>query len=343
MFLFRKKAKGSLGIDIGTSAIKLVELERKDKRHILRAYGIFLMNEYLKDKDKRLNPALDSDAQLAEMIKKVIKEAEIKTRETRLSIPVYSSFSTLINLPAMPEKEISAAIPFEARKYIPIPISDVILDWTVVSDQTSASSGIQVLVVAVTKDFLSRHARIAKLAGLSIRVIEAETFSLARSLIGNDKSTILLIDAGASFINVSIIDSGYARVTRNLEIGGIEFTKEISRKMNISLEEAEEAKKAIRGNEIKEIGQSVLDAISAEIEKIIYHYYNKYNKKIEKYILVGGGASLPGLIDYFISRLGIEISVGDPFARVAYPPVLEPAIKELGPSLAVAVGLAMRD
>jgi type IV pilus assembly protein PilM len=357
MFLFKKKPKIHLGIDIGTSAIKLVELEKKEERYQLKTYGIFPITEYLKHLHQRVHletPKL-SDEQIAEMIKRTIQEAKAEARTVCLSVPVYSSFSTLINLPPMSEKEVSAAIPFEAKKYIPVPISEVILDWSIIrktegqtsetKEERTKSEGRQILLVAVPKDVVAKYTRIAQLANLRLRAIEAETFSLARCLVGNDKSAIVLVDTGARSSNISIIDQGYVRVTHNLEIGGTELTERISQNMNISLEEAEELKKTGQAQkfELEEITHSVLDIIINEIKKIVNHYQTKYNRKIEKCILVGGGIGLPGLVDYFTPKLGLEVSIGNPFARVVYLSILEPVIKELGPSLAVATGLAMRE
>ena len=383
MFLFKKKSKTRLGLDIGTSAIKLVELEQAEGRYKLKTYGIFPLTGYLNHLGEylRIEPLKMPEPQLAEMIKKILREARTESREVCLSVPVYSSFSTLIDLPFMPAQEIAKAIPFEAKKYVPVPISEVILDWSVIKrvksgvdrpsiDQTQTdilagsagqdksnnqpepekktdAQGIQILLVAVPKKTVTRYARVIQLTGLELKALEAETFSLARSLVGNDKSPIVIVDTGARSSNISIIDDGYIRVTHNLEVGGGELTRNLSQKMNISFEAAEEMKKTTGGQSGQLVGResviSVLDIIAAEIKKIVNHYQIKYNRRIEKCILAGGGVMVAGLLDYFSSKLGLEISLGSPFARIAYPSTLEPAIKELGLSLAVAAGLAMRE
>lgn len=380
MFLFKRKSKTRLGLDIGASAIKLVELEQAEGRYKLKTYGISPLAGYLNHSEEHLltEPLKMPEPHLAEMIKKILKEAGAESREVCLSVPVYSSFSTLIDLPSMPAQEIAKAIPFEAKKYVPVPISEVILDWSMIKrvksaadrsslsqtdisagpagrDKSSGQSepekktdveGVQILLVAVPKKTVARYARIIQLTGLELKALEAETFSLARSLVGNDKSPIVIVDTGARSSNISIIDDGYIRVTHNLEAGGGELTKNLSQKMNVSFEVAEEMKKTIgQSGQLapRESIISFLDIIAAEIKKIVNHYQIKYNRRIEKCILAGGGVMAAGLIDYFSSKLGLEISLGQPFARVAYPTALEPAIKELGPSLAVAVGLAMRE
>lgn len=373
MFLFKKKLKNYLGIDISASAIKLVELEKKDERFSLKNYAIFSLKEYFKKKKQKGGFKFTNlpNKEVAEIIKKAINYAKIKSCNAYLSVPVYSSFFTVIDFPAMSEKETASSIPFEARKYIPVPISEVVLDWSIIdpkkpnSDKKSKqklldSSGSktpkqvskqEILLVAVPKEIISNYNKIINLAGLKLKAIEEETFSLSRSLIGNDKTLTLLIDAGFRSINVSIIDNGYIKLTHNLEMGGIKITEAIAKHMNLSLEKAEEIKIKLSNNELsnvhnirlKEVINSVLRVIIVEIKKIIDTYQVKYNKKIEKCILTGGGFELVGFVDYFNSELSLDISLGDPFVRTIYPSLLKPVIKELGPSLSVAVGLAMRE
>jgi len=351
MFLFKEKPKSYLGVDIGASAVKLVELEKEEGRHKLKNYGIFSLKEYLKQQWYQIplgSRKLTSE-EIADIIKKTIKEAKITSRQAYLSLPVYLSFSTLIDFPAMSEKEIEAAIPFEAKKYVPVPISEVVLDWSIVESPPQQKE-LQVLLIAVPKEIINNYRKAIQLADLNLSALEEETFSLSRALIGNDKSTIILIDVGARSISISIVDGGYIRVISNLEMGGMKLNRTISQQMGFSLEEAEKLKKDFldsqltneQNSQLKGIIHSVLDMVIFEIKKIIDSYQNKYKRKIEKCILVGNGIQVPGFVECFVTKLGLEVSLGDPFSRVIYPPLLKSVIKELGPSLTVAVGLAMR-
>ncbi|PIV10427.1 MAG: hypothetical protein COS49_00580 [Candidatus Portnoybacteria bacterium CG03_land_8_20_14_0_80_41_10] len=349
MFLFKKKLKSHLGIDIGASAIKLVELELEEGRHKLKNYSIFSLKDYLKENWYQIpseTGKLSNDEQ-ASIIREALKEAKIKSSTAFLSLPVYSTFSTLIDFPAMSEKEIETAIPYEAKKYVPLPLNEVVLDWSIVNS-LEKQKGLQVLLMAVPKKIIDDSKKILQSANLSLSALESEVFSLSRSLVGNDKSTLMLIDIGARSVSLSIVDDGYVRMIGNLEMGGLKLTKTISQQMKIDLEEAEKLKKNLpigQGNaaiQLKEAIHSVLDTIIFEVKKVIDAHQNKYKQQVSKCILVGGGIQVPGLTDYFINKLGVEVSLGNPFARVIYPPLLEPTLKELSPSLAVAVGLAMR-
>jgi len=352
MFLFKKKSKSYFGVDIGASAIKLVELEKEEGRHKLKNYAIFSLKEYLKENWYQTPSESQKlpNKELAEIIKETMEEAKVISKAAYFSLPVYSSFSTLIDFPAMSEKEIETAISFEAKKYVPVPITEVVLDWSLINP-LNKQEGIQVLLMAVPKKIINRYNEVIQLTGLSLSALESEIFSLSRALIGNDKSTVIIIDMGARSVSLSIVDGGYIRVIGNLEMGGLKMTKTISQQMNISFGEAEKLKKSLSAKQsssqqsaqLKEIIHSVLNAVIFEIKKVIDSYQSKYNRKVEKCVLVGGGVQVPGFVEYFTSKLGLDISLGNPFARVIYPPLLEPIIKELGPSLAVAVGLAMRE
>ncbi|MFC1700675.1 type IV pilus assembly protein PilM [Patescibacteria group bacterium] len=338
MFWFKEKKKNYLGIDIGESAIKLVELEKSDSRYNLKNYGIYSFESL----DMKIHK-LDNE-EVAEIIKSVIEKAGIKTKQAFFSIPVYFSFSTLINVPKMSKNEIASAVSFEAKKYVPVPMSEVILDWVVVNP-ISDNQGSQVLLVAVLKEAVNNYSQIAKLCGLRLDSLEVETFSMVRALIGNDKSGVVLIDIGARSTNISIVDGGNVRVIYNLESGGIKLTSIISSYKKVSGSEAEKIKKELSKNQDVDLDKEVnyfLDSIIVRVKEIVDSYQNKYNRKLDKYILVGGSSQIHNIVDYFFKNFDTEVSLGNPFARLVYPTDLDPILYKLIPTLSVATGLAMR-
>lgn len=342
---FRRKPKTFLGIDIGASQIKVVELEKKEERFELKSYGLLPLFDYSQGLNHSglVDPLKMPVENLAKAIKRTIEEAGVISRKACFSIPVYHSFATLVDLPIMPEKEIAAAIPFEARKYVPVPISEVFLDWSMVS-LPSKQSGIQVLLIAVTKEMVNQYHRVIQLAGLTTQAIEAESFSLIRALVGNDKSAIVLIDSGARSTNISIIDGGYLRLINNLDIGGIKLNRAVFSRTGLDLVGLEKERvDQLLTSEIKGTVGSAVDGIINEAKRIIGNYQTKYGRQVEKCIVAGSALQAPEFIDYFIQKMGLATSIGNPFARIVYPSVLEPALKLRGSSLAVAVGLASRE
>lgn len=370
MFLFKSKPKTFLGIDVGASAIKMVELGKEDERYKLVNYAICSFEKNLRDNNYQLNSKsfLIPPEKMAELIKKVLEKAEIKTREAYFSIPASFSFSTLISFPDMPDSELASAVPYEAQKYMPLPISELALDWSVVSrskqkvqkDQNSQKdqdgqknqnsqeeTSVEILLVAAPKKLVADCEKIVNLAGLKLSSIEEETFSLARALVGNDKSPVVLIDFGARSINVSVVDQGYVWLCHSLEIGGVKLTKKIADDLGMDFNQAEDFKKSFSQNKdnnlkIKSAVYQNLSPAIVEIKRIIENYQKKYSKKIDRCILVGGSSEIAGFGEYLAEKAGLDVSLGNPFARVAYPQKLDSVLKKLGPIMAVAVGLAMR-
>jgi len=348
-----KKKKSCLGIDIGTNSIKMVELTQEKAVLKLTNYA-----EIISPKLDRKNfaPLEMSSIQvlseeIAVLIKKTLKEAQIKTKVTSMSVPVFSSFITTMELPFMTKEEVAQAVTFQARQYIPVPISEVVLDWTLLKEiqEGGPPQKIPVLLVAVPQEVIHKYTDISVLSGLQLKALEVETFSLVRTLIRDDKSSICLVDFGARSTNIAIIDEGTVRMCRNIETSGSEMTKVLAGSLNLDFKRAEELKRE-RGikkgggeEEISRIILPLVDIIFSEIEKVISLYFQKSGKKIMKFIISGGMATLPGLVEYFVEKFGREIRIGDPFRGIEYPPVLAPILREIGSSFAVAVGLAMRE
>lgn len=306
---------------MGTAAIKIVELA-KEKKGLPRGVkaGLALKNYGLTEpKETNDFRTTDlSDQQLGGLIRKVISEMKPKTKKAVISLPVASSFSTLVELPAMPESELVAAIPFEAKKFIPIPLNEVELDWSVVERKAQPRTGpTLILLVAVPKEVIKKYAQVARIAGLNLLALEQEAFSLARSLIGSKPGVFLIADIGNKSTDLVVVEDGFVRVTHNLETTAKEMAvKEIARVVNL--------------------------------------YQERYNKKIE-HCFLAGGTILAGdsrklsetlakdWLEILKERLGLEVKIGQSLAGLIYPPALKEKMAELEPALAVAIGLAMRE
>jgi len=379
MKLFSFGPKSKIGVDIGTSSIKIAELSKESGRFKLENYGLFELesDETAKVSERAANspvqvsptppaggkPVQLSDADLVWGIKEVLKRTKIKTRETVASIPSFSTFATIITLPYLSEEDMAKAIPFEARKYIPIPLSDVVLDWSIINvaqeesglpPQTSDKAAkarpptVEVFLVAVPREETLRYQTITKNAGLSLRALELENSALIRALIGNDLSPVAIINIGGSSTSILIVNGGFERIGHNYEVGGFEITKSIARSLGISLRRAEELKrsfgiKAVDSNIIREAMSSLIDMMALETQKTIHNYEDQKRVKIAKVLLVGGLANMPNFAGYFGEKLGMPVSLGNPLARIIVPPGLTPIQPEINSTFAIAVGLAMRE
>ena len=355
--LFKRKPKGFLGIDIGTSSVKVVELSSTKAGVKLETYGELKAYGYL----KRLSDPIQSsslqmlDSEVAEMIKRIIDDANVSSTAASMSIPVFSSFFTLLELPSMSVKELASAIPFQARQIVPIPISEVVLDWEIIGRFNPQAGGstvqekLLVLLVAVPREVVDKYVRVAKLAGVELRGLEVETFSVVRALLHDNQETNLLLDIGARSTNITIVDSGTIRMSHNLDISGNEFTKTLAHALGVNMRRAEEHKISRglvqKGGELEASRALVplIDAVMQDAEKIMNIYYRKYGKKVVRVVLGGGSSNLPGLREYLESRFAREVVIGEPFSAIKYPNILAPVIQEIGPAFAVATGLSLRE
>lgn len=351
------KSKSKVGIDIGTSAIKLVELSKKGARFALENYGFFELKGTSQGGEAQSILKLP-DEEIVWGIKEVMKKANIRSRDVVAAIPSFSTFATVIEMPYLSEEDLAKAIPFEARKYVPIPLDEVVLDWSIVGivDQPTApikeikgkGTTVEVFLAAVPKDETARYQRIMQQAGLNLSALELENAGLIRALLGNDLSATAIVNIGGRSSSIVIVNKGYERVSHNYEIGGFEITKSIARALNVSLEKAEDLKRKLglsdsNENIIKESMVSLVDMIIFETKKTISGYEESKNQKVSRVVLVGGIVNMPNFVNYFKQRLGREVFVGNVFSRVVYPTELTPVVQELSNNFAIATGLAMRE
>jgi len=352
------KSRGKLGIDIGTSAIKIIELEKESGRFVLKNYGFFEFKSAdgtpSATESKQVQNILRlPDGEIIWGIKEVLKKAKIKATNIVASIPAFSTFATVIEMPYLSEQDLAKSIPFEARKYIPVPLNEVVLDWSIIdipknlTDATKPTT-VEVFLAAVPKDETVRYQKIMRGAGLNLRALELENSALTRSLLGNDLSPTVIVNIGGRSTSIVIVNRGYERLSHNYEVGGFEITKSIARSLNVSLEKAEEMKKKfgikeIDENVINSAMKSLVDMMVFETRKTITNYEETKNLKISKVLLVGGLTNMPNFANYFQQKLGRQVNIGNALARVVYPQSLSPVIQELSSTFAVASGLAMRE
>ena len=344
--------KKFLGIDIGTSFVKMVEVSRFGNRRKLESYGS-LPASVLYDKKFRTfekSSLLFSSKDIARAITAIMEEAQIKTRQAIFSIPDFSTFFTNFELPPMSKEELQQAVRYEARQHVPLPLGEVTLDWQVIEGKTAdeRKTNLKILLVAVPNEVINQYREIASASNLELFALEAEAFSLFRSLVGEDeKGNVAIIDIGAQSTTCNIVENKVLKISHSFDMGGNELAKIISKGLNLEYSEAEDLKNkyGISGGEKEEVKQVLLpliDVILLEVQKIFDNFYRQGGKEVEKVILAGGIALLPGLKEYFAQTLKKETEIANPFSNLFYPPILEDTLKEMGPSYSIAVGTALR-
>lgn len=349
---FKQESKSVLGVDIGTSSIKVVQLKREHGRVVLETYGAIALGPYAGVEIGRatLLPA----EKIAEALKDVIREANVTTNIAALSIPYSSSLISIMKLPASVEKQLAQVVPIEARKYIPVPINEVMLDWLVVGgdSKTDPAGKIEVLLVAIHNDTISKFKNIASGAGLAVTFFEIEVFSAVRAALEHGIAPVAVVDIGAATTKFYVVERGLIRESHIISHGSQDLTLSAARALNIPVIKAEEWKRkfglgatdntvAAQANLAESFTLS-LNPLLSELSRTIAAYEARLNQSISMLVLTGGGAGLKGMKEFAQGRIPTEVYLADPFSKTQSPAFLELILKEVGPEFSVAVGLGLR-
>lgn len=372
--LFGSKQETFIGLDIGTSSIKVVELSSDNGRPKLENYGILenlTFTGTLPQAPLPVSGMLPTGifyGQAVPMTRHLFAKAEMGKNKVSVAAPIVSSFLTVMSLPPMSEEELAGAIQFEAREYVPVPLEQLILDWAVIGStmqgignnhQSAANAQslppqtnhqkLQVLLIAIPRDLVTEYARIASEIGLDLTAIELETVSAARAIVGSDPTPTAILDLGARSSTISIVDGGFLQISHAVDTSGEDLTRALARGLNINTHRAEQLKRErglkswVGEAEIASVITPFLSVIVSSLQNIMQLHIEKTGRKVEKAVLYGGAANLFELDKFLAEKLNMEVSFAAPFKRVIYPKELDPIIGHLNITLTVALGLALRN
>lgn len=338
-----------IGVDIGSDSVKVVQLRKERERAVLETYGELRSGRYFEKESTAMMGGFMAhrDQNVVSLLTDVIRESNVTSRRAVFSIPAASSFITVISFPLIRANEIEAAIPFEAKRYIPIPTNEVSLDWQII-EEDEVEKRIAVLLAAVPRDVVAKYRRIADAMHLDLEAVEIESFSLVRSLLAGERGVAALVHWGAAVTTVSIVDRRVIRLNHNLSHGSWEITTALSRSLGIAEERAETLKKEVglsekpEEREIASVIAPIVDSTLADVERVITSYNRSAKRKVERIVLAGGGVSLDGLVNHVARHFGLETVIGNPFQRTVFPEFLQPVLRDIAPNFGVAVGLALR-
>jgi type IV pilus assembly protein PilM len=351
--------QSALGIDIGSSSIKVVQLTKKGGKAILETYGSLALGTYGSQEVGRVMNLNAEDLSRATL--DLLKEASTTTHLAGVAIPSSSSLVFTISLPGLlSEDQLKSIIPNEARKYIPVPITEVTLDWSLIPQQAKSEPNANatqndrpidqktdVLVVAIHNETVSRFKEVLQKTELETSFFEMEIFSTIRSTFNREFAPVILLDFGASKTKLSIVEYGIVRVFHIINRGSQDLTLAISQALSIPFADAELRKRnagldASLDKEVADVVKLGMDYILSEANSVVLTYEKKYNKAISKVILCGGGARTLGFLKYATDNFHREVAYGNPFGKTEAPAFLTPVLETSGPEFAAAVGLALR-
>ncbi len=344
--LFGKK--DTVGLDIGSNQIKLVQLKETKGGHRLERLGIAVIQPEL-----IVDGSILDAAHVVDALKELISNTDIKAKAATLSVSGHSSvIIKRVSLPQMTEDELDEQIIFEAEQYIPFDIEDVSLDFQILG-LAEEDNMMDVLIVAVKKDKINEYATVVRDAGLTPVVVDIDAFALENMYELNyevkEGENIALVNIGASMININILKGGISVFTRDSSVGGNLLTEALQREFTISYANAEKLKhgEPVEGV-AKEDVSAVLDAsfeeIIAEVSRSFDYFRDTTNYENIDEIILSGGMALTGAFASMLSdRSGVNVSVASPLKNIDVPDTFDREyLDKVEPVIAVAVGLAMR-
>lgn len=351
LFTSLKSDKGAdvnktVGIDVGSSSVKVVEIEETDRALVLKTYGEMQLGPY--DGASLGDLATLKQKQRIEAIVDVVREAGVSASAGVLTIPMSVSFVTVIPVTVRENDDLASRITVEARKYIPLPLPDVALDWTELAPSGQSDPATkEVLVAAIERKTVSDYKQTLDAIGMSSQPSEIEAFSLVRGLSRADDTTIAVLDLGARTSKLYIARDGMIERIHRVSAGGAMITRRISEMQDISFEDAENRKRALQHGapeerDIQKATTSVLDGVLQEFKRIIDQYEAREGAPIGRIVIAGGVAASPVTLPYVQDVLAHQTEVGNAFDKLAYPAFMEDALQDIAPSFAVSIGAALR-
>lgn len=347
------RSSGTIGLDIGSSSIKVMELH-KDKKDVswrLRTFGMVRLPP-----EAIVDGAVMNASAIVDAIKELIARHKIKARDVVSSVSGHSVIIKRINLPLMTQEELEESIQWEAEQYIPFDVNDVNIAFQILDNRGDEAGQMEVLLVAARKELVNEYQSIIQQAGLSPAIVDVDCFALENMFTLNydpPEGSVALINVGASSVNINVLNSGVTAFTRDLNIGGRQFTEEIQRSLNISHEEAELLKTggdsrdadAVVPEEIEHILSEVSENLATEIHRSLdFHLSANPGAALGRIYLAGGASRTPGLAAAISSRVGAPTELLDPFRRIEIDErAFNPAyLGDIATQAAVVTGLAIR-
>ncbi len=336
-----------VGIDIGSSSIKVVELQNRNDVVTLTTYGELELGPY--DNEKPVGESVSLPAQIErQALVDILRESAVKARQAVFAMPLASSFVTIMTLAAPKEEDIAPRVRVEARKYIPVPIAEVTLDWAEVDAlATTDNPSRDVLLAAIQNEALKRFTTLMETVEFKKPPIEIECFSAIRSLYTEEQSDIAIIDVGAVSTKLYLVRSGLLQRMYRVRAGGAIFSEKITKELKCTFEEAEVLKRSITHEhpqfaQLQKSHQLNYDRVLKEFRQVLEEYEARVGTEISMVHLIGGGSLFPGFDAFISSHLNRPVSLAQPFNKVAYPAFMEDTMNTIGSSFAVALGAALR-
>ncbi len=337
------------GLDIGAITMKAVWLSSEKDGYRLKS----AITEVTPTKGMMSESPFDQE-EMGKAIKKLVHDGKIATPYVNIALPENMVYTRVVEMPDLSDKELASAIYWEAEQQIPVSLSNITLDWSVLKRPSAPSDNrkMTVLLVGASNSLINKYQAILNISGLVINALETEVLSVIRSLVAKkDFPPSLILNIGSVSSSLSIVKNGIIIFTYSFPVGGTAISRAIASDFGFSIQQADEYKKTYGiseselGGKIGKATEPILNSVLAEVKKAISFYSEKYKNEtpIQQILLSGGSAKLPGIDMFFARNVGIETVIVNPWSILAQSQQLPKEILSSGSDYTVAIGLAMRD
>jgi type IV pilus assembly protein PilM len=344
------RSRSVVGLDIGSSAVKAVELKAAGRGYRVAAFGTEPVPP-----DSIVDGAIIDGASVADAIRRVFESKAFKTKEVAASLSGNAVIVKKISLPVMTPAELDESIYWEAEQYIPFDIQDVNLDYQILeSGKTENGGTMDVLLVAAKKEKIADYTGVIAQAGRTPIVVDVDAFALQNAYELNygfePGAVVVLLNAGASAININIIAGGQSVFTRDISLGGNAYTEAVQRELNLPFESAELLKKGVpvdgaTFDDVVPVLRAMTENVLLEVQKTFdFFKATAASERIDRIMLSGGASRVEGFAEALQERFGTAVEMFDPFRKVALDvkKYSSEQRETIAPTAAVAVGLALR-
>ena len=343
MGLFVKETE-FFGLDIGSTAIRLVQVRRGGVHPALLAYGAVQAPNNVTMSDSKL----DQD-KVAELVRQLVRENRVATKNVAVGLPSAKVFATVITTPKLDNAQLAKAIRYQAEQYIPMAISQVKLDWAVI-DQSKDGKSLEVLLVAAPTSVVDKYVAILEKAGLEPLALEANAIATARALVPPSNLAVAILDLGSLDSDITIVSNNAPRLIRSVSVGGLTLVRAVAQNLGLDEVQANQftykfglTQSKLEGQVYKAI-KPTLDNLVSEIENSAKFFATRYpDVKLEKLVVTGAASVLPELGPFLANSTGLPVEFGNAWVNVSYPANLQEKLLGLSSEYAAAVGLAGRE
>lgn len=348
-FLKKEEVGQAIGMDIGTSSVKVVQLRREKDKIILDTYGEVALGPYA---GMKIGQGVNlGEEKLAEAVMDLFKEAKITARNTVVAIDPAAAYVSLVKVPKVTDEALRTMMPIEARKYIPIPLTEVQMDWWHVPSTVKFGvndQNLSIVLAAVNNNTLTAYDKLVKKLELKNVEYEIHGYSLLRSSPTHTHKMVMYVDIGAQNTTLSLVFQGIVLDMHVISRGSQDSTTQLAKALSVPLDVAEDTKRTFgyKGDVTNPYVKDVMELSSyplfGEVARLSLMYERKYNQSIEGIILAGGGSRIPGMLSAYSKTVHIAGRLVTPFEQVQVPEFLSEMIERIGPSYAAALGCALK-